>query len=64
MKAVVAYLCSDGEVHVFDAARRDVSLCGMDVLVIGEASKATHDLACEACAYEVLDAVEAENYGR
>lgn len=59
MISVIGYLCSDGEVHVFDTAQRRVPLCGVNVLVIGEASKATHGLACEACANEVLDQIEA-----
>lgn len=60
MKAVVSYLCSDGEVHVFDTAQRRTPLCGENVLVIGPASEATTGWACEGCCYAVLDAVEAD----
>jgi len=63
MITVVGYLCSDGEVHMFDAAQRQTPLCGEDTMVIGPSTPATRAMACEGCCIAVLDAVEA-NEGR
>lgn len=58
MNAVVAYLCSDGEVHVFDAADRSTPLCQVDALIIGQSDARTQAMACETCCAAVLDEIE------
>jgi hypothetical protein len=57
MKAIATYLCTDGMIHVFDAADRMNPLCGADVFYTREARDAGAALVCDDCCELVLDEV-------
>jgi hypothetical protein len=59
MKAVTTYICSDGVPHVFDAADRSTPLCGADVFIVSQDIGQYAPPACQWCAFEVLDYLEA-----
>jgi hypothetical protein len=58
VKAVTTYICSDGVPHIFDAANRDIPLCGADVFIMSQDIGQWAPPACEQCAFEVLHIVE------